>query len=209
MLDIQLSANFDNWKHFWIRRNHPRFKQVAQQIFARDHYTCQYCGFQAEHVNFEVINLDDNYQNNSRGNLATACPLCAQCFFIESIGTGSFGGGSVVYLPEMTQVQLNALCNESFVAIQRKAPEAVVAENILRDFKFRTSDVEKIFGDGMSDPAKFGTLILTAKLAQDQLAKILVPLRLLPMRTRFTEFAEAVVRAASESESDESFTETT
>ena len=197
MLDIQLSANFDNWKHFWVRREHPRFKQIAQQIFARDRYSCQYCGFQAEHVNFEVVNLDYNYQNNSRGNLVTACPLCAQCFFIESIGTGSFGGGSLVYLPEMSQVQLNALCNESFVAIQSKAPQGVVAENVLRDFKFRAPDVEKIFGVGMSDPAKFGTLMLTANLAKEQLKKILTPLRLLPMRTRFIEFAEAVVKASS------------
>jgi intracellular multiplication protein IcmJ len=198
MLDIQLSANFENWKLYWLRRNHPRFKEIAQKVFLRDHYTCQYCGFHVDHVDFEVVNFDNNYQNNKAPNLVTACPICAQCFFLESIGTGSFGGGVLVYLPEMSQVQLNALANHSFVVMQRKAKESIVAESILRDFRFRASDVEKIFGDGMSDPAKFGTLMLTAQLSHDKLHHILSPLRLLPLKARFTEFTEAAAKAMGE-----------
>ena len=195
MFDIQLSANFENWKLYWLRRNHPRFKEIAQKVFLRDHYTCQYCGFHVDHVNFDVVNADNNYQNNKASNLVTACPLCAQCFFLESIGTGSFGGGAMIYLPEITQAQLNAIANQSFIMIQRKEKTSTVAENILRDFRFRSSDVEKIFGDGMSDPAKFGTLMLTAQLPPDKLKRILAPLRLLPLKNRFTEFTDMAVKA--------------
>lgn len=203
MLDIQLSANFENWKLYWLRRNHPRFKEIAQKIFLRDLYTCQYCGFHVEHLNFEVVNRDNNYQNNKASNLVTACPLCAQCFFLESIGTGSFGGGVLIYLSEVSQAELNALANQCFIASQRKAKEATVAESILRDFRFRSSEVEKIFGDGMSDPAKFGTLMLTAQLPADALRRILSPLRLLPLKTRFTEFTEAAAQAIIAAEQSE------
>lgn len=193
MYDLQLSASFENWKIFWLRRQHPRFKQIAEKIRARDQYTCQFCGFAAPNVDFDIINLDNNYQNNKAGNLVTTCPICAQCFFLESIGTGAFGGGVLIYLPEITQNQLNALCNEVFIAIQSKTAQANAAENILRDLKFRSVDVEKIFGDNMSDPAKFGTLMLTAQLEKTKLDKVLNPLRLLPVRTRFTAFTEKAV----------------
>jgi intracellular multiplication protein IcmJ len=149
-------------------------------------------------MNFEVVNLDNNYQNNKANNLTTACPLCAQCFFLESIGTGSFGGGVLINLPEMSQNQLNALCNEAFLAILRKNIDASTSENILRDLKFRATDVEKVFGEGMSDPQKFGTLMLTATLSQQQLSKILAPLRLLPLRNRFLNFTEAASKALAE-----------
>jgi intracellular multiplication protein IcmJ len=195
MFNLSLSASFENWKLFWLRRTHPRFQPIAQKVFERDQYTCQFCSIAAPLAKFEVINLDANYQNNKASNLVTACPLCAQCCFIESIGTGSFGGGVLINLPEISQNQLNALVNEAFLATHTKSAQAVSAENILRDFKFRSADVEKIFGDGMSDPAKFGMLMLTANLPKAQLNKILLPLRLLPIRTRFLEFTESVANS--------------
>lgn len=203
MFNLTLSASFENWKLFWLRRSHPRFQEIEKKIFARDQYTCQFCGFLAPQTRFDVINVDGNYQNNKFSNLVTACPLCAQCFFMESIGTGGFGGGVLIHLPEITQNQLNAIANEAFLSICIKSPQATASENVLRDFKFRSSDVEKIFGDGMSDPAKFGMLMLTANLSEEQLAKILLPLRLLPIRGRFTEFTEMAAKGLAENTTEE------
>ena len=195
MLEIKLNASFENWKQFWGRRRHPKFKQMALRVLERDHSTCQYCEFSAQGIAFEIVNQDNNYHNNSLSNLVTACPLCAQCFFLESIGTGSFGGGVLVYLPEINQNQLNALCLQAFMDINGKSSKQSIAENILRDFRFRSSDVEKVFGDNMSDPAKFGLLILTANLDAYARERILQPLRLLPVAPRFAEFTQAAVEA--------------
>jgi intracellular multiplication protein IcmJ len=201
---LELNASYENWKLYWLRRRHPRFQQLAQKIFQRDHFTCQFCDLHTQHAPLEVVNLDQNYHNNKPSNLATACPLCSQCFFLESIGTGSFGGGSVIYLPELTQNQLNALCHQLFQEIAKKSLHATAAESILRDFKFRTNEVDKIFGDNTSDPAKFGMLLLTANLDAEKRHRLVAPLRLLPLRSRFAQFTD--VLAQDETVSTESST---
>ncbi len=195
MYPISLNASFENWKLFWVRRRHPKFKALALKIWERDNYTCQFCEFHTPNVELEVINHDYNYSHNSIDNLLTACPLCAQCFFLESIGTGSFGGGVLIYLPEMSQNQLNALCMQAFLAIAGKSPQMATAENILRDFRFRSAEIEKTIGDNMSDPARFGLLLLSANLTEDDRDHMLSAVRLLPVASRFISFAQAVLLA--------------
>ena len=65
----------------------------------------------------ETINLNSNYADNKKDNLITACGLCAQCFFLEAIGKSDFGGGVLIYLPELRQSELNALCHAIFASI--------------------------------------------------------------------------------------------
>jgi intracellular multiplication protein IcmJ len=104
---IKLSAAPNAWRLFMLRKADPSFAAFGKKIFERDNYTCQFCGFRA--INYqEVINLDQNYNNNQPRNLVTACCFCAQCFFIESIGKQDYGGGTIIYLPKVTQNDLNA-----------------------------------------------------------------------------------------------------
>ncbi len=184
MRDLLLDANFENWKAFWGRRQDARFKAFAKKIFERDHNTCQYCAFEAK-AHLEIINLDGNYQNNKSANLLTACPFCAQCFFLESIGVGSFGGGSLIYLPEMSQSQLNALCHVLFAATEYHDNVSAQAESLLRDLKFRSIPIEKTFGEGMSEASKFGAILLNSQLTMEARDHILNAVRLLPQKTRF------------------------
>jgi len=37
--------------------------------------------------------------------------------FLESVGVGGYGGGALVYIPEIEQVELNVLCHVLFCAI--------------------------------------------------------------------------------------------
>src|SRR5687768_11951358 len=142
MHNLQLGTNFENWKIFWIRRHDPRFVAFAQKVFERDHFTCQYCAFKAN-KHLEVVNVDGDYRNNKSNNVLTACPFCAQCFFLESIGVGAFGGGTLIYLPEFSQAQLNALCHVFFQMIEKGDVLSSDAESILRDLKFRAMLLEK------------------------------------------------------------------
>ena len=57
---------------------------------------------------WEVINLDGNYRRNKPSNLATACPFCTQCFFLDAIGSSDLGGGRIIYFPELSQAELNS-----------------------------------------------------------------------------------------------------
>ena len=186
MRDIVLTATANNWRLFMLRRADEAFSTFQLKIQARDHYTCQFCGFQAKEY-LETINLNGNYLDNKRSNLATACGFCAQCFFLEAVGKSDFGGGALIYLPELTQGELNALCHVIFASILYRLKDAVHAKNIYRGLKLRTQIVEEKMGEGLSNPAQFGQMLIDASdgnkpVFLDTVAK---SFRLLPNMSRF------------------------
>lgn len=91
---IALSAKRGNWQRFASRKANPAFRKIAERVWARDDFTCQYCGFQSQKYQ-EVVNLDQNYSNNALDNLATSCQFCAQCFFLDSVGRDDRTGGEL------------------------------------------------------------------------------------------------------------------
>jgi intracellular multiplication protein IcmJ len=183
--DLNLNATSGAWRIYSARKVDERFKSYEKKVFQRDRHACQFCGFQA-HLFQEVVNLDNNYANNKLPNLVTACCFCAQCLFIESVGVGGYGGGTLIYLPELTQTELNSLCHVLFCAITNDTGYKVSAQNIYRNFKFRSTLVEEKFGEGTSDPAIFGQLMIDAGVTQEDIKKQLFQnIRLLPSRAKF------------------------
>jgi len=189
-LNIQLAATESNWRLFMTRNGDPGFKTFAERVFKRDRYTCQYCGFQALQFQ-EIINRDGNYRHNRLENLVTACVFCAQCFFLEAVGKSDFGGGVLIYLPEVSQNELNALCHVLFtVMASGNTTDDVNAKNTYRSLRLRSQVVEQELGEGLSSPALYGHLLIDAqidpthkKLANRELS---TKLRLLPDIARFT-----------------------
>ncbi|MCX7125754.1 MAG: type IVB secretion system protein IcmJDotN [Gammaproteobacteria bacterium] len=185
--DIELAATANNWRLFMLRRADPAFLTFQLKIHLRDQYTCQFCGFQAkEHL--ETINLNSNYLDNKRANLATACGLCAQCFFLEAVGKSDFGGGVLIYLPEMSQVELNALCHVIFESMVYRLSNVRHATNVYRSFKLRAQLIEEKVGEGLSNPAQFGQMLIDASTEKksailDTMGK---GFRLLPNMARFS-----------------------
>ena len=90
---LKLQVNLGAWRLYALRRTDSAFYPFRDKIMHRDNYTCQFCGFQAREYQ-DVINLDNNYKKNKSSNLSTACCFCAQCFFLESVGVGEYGGGA-------------------------------------------------------------------------------------------------------------------
>lgn len=186
--DIELSATANNWRLFMLRRADPAFLTFQKKIHARDQHQCQFCGFQAkEHL--ETINLNGNYLTNKPNNLVTACGLCAQCFFLEAVGRSDFGGGVLIYLPEMKQNELNALCHVIFCALTCHLKSALHAKNIYRSLKLRAQIIEEKVGEGLSNPAQFGQMLIEASeknkksMIQETMTKAF---RLLPNMARFS-----------------------
>jgi intracellular multiplication protein IcmJ len=184
-LPLELRASADSWRLFSARKVDANFASFEQKVFERDQYKCQFCGFQAQ-THQEVVNIDGNFRNNKMTNLATACVFCTQCFFLESIGLGGFGGGIIIYFPELTQNKINSICHVLFCAISNNSAYKTIAQNIYLNFKLRTSIVESKFGEGSTEPSSFGHLLIDSKhYGQEKLSQLMQGVRLLPSRAKF------------------------
>lgn len=182
---LHLTATAGSWRLYSARKADKRFAAFEKRVLERDNYTCQFCGFQARYYQ-DVVNRDGDFSNNRLDNMLTACCFCAQCFFVESVGVGGYGGGTLVYLPELTQPELNSLCHVLFCAITNDTGYKSSAQAIYRGFKIRAQAVEDKFGEGTSDPAILGQLMIDAdSLEAGQMSAIFQNMRLLPSRAKF------------------------
>lgn len=185
MYPLHLALRPGAWRIFAKRKADPAFLKFAEKIFKRDNYTCQFCGFQAQDYQ-EVVNVDGDYSNNKSANLVTACCFCAQCFFLESVSVGRYGGGTLVYLPEIEQTSLNSFCHVLFCAVANDTGYKNSAQSIYRTFKFRAQVVEEEFGEGCSNPSVFGELFIDVVGDNTALMEnMLKDIRLLPSRGGF------------------------
>jgi intracellular multiplication protein IcmJ len=185
MPELLLRAKAGVWRFYARRRADKHFSSYRDRVFERDNYTCQFCGFQAREYQ-EVINLDHNYRNNKLTNLVTVCCFCAQCFFLESVGIGDYGGGTLIYLPEISQANINSLCHVLFCAVTNDTGYKASAQSIYRSLKFRSQVIEQTFGEGASTPAVMGQLLIDTDVEEKSISKkLLKDVRLLPSRAKF------------------------
>jgi 5-methylcytosine-specific restriction endonuclease McrA len=59
-----------------VRRPHPRVKLTRREIFARDSYTCQYCGRQSGDLTLDHVVPRHRGGAHTWENLVTACKTC-------------------------------------------------------------------------------------------------------------------------------------
>jgi intracellular multiplication protein IcmJ len=195
---LTLVARPGNWQLFVRRKADPAFLKFCERVLIRDNYTCQFCGFQARQFQ-EVINLDRNFLNTKFSNMITACCFCTQCFFLEAVGRNDYGGGRVIYLPEISQSDLDGLCHVLFCAIANASGYRTDAQTIYRNLKFRSQIVEQELGEGMSNPRMLGQVLIESEEYVKKVdIQLLSNLRLLPSRTKFSVQIETWAEAALE-----------
>ena len=118
---------------------------------------------------------------------------------MESVGVGGYGGGTLIYLPELSQSELNSLCHVIFCAITNDTGYKSSAQTIYRSFKFRSQAVEEKFGEGTSDPAIFGHLLIdTGHVSDEYSNNMLKDVRLLPSMAKFRKQIEGWAASALE-----------
>lgn len=185
MHELQLAVNLTGWRIFVRRKEDKAFLPVAKRIYERDAYTCQYCGFQAKEYQ-EIVNLDGNYNHNKFSNMVTACCFCTQCLFLQAVGLDEMGGGQLIYLPEMSQNDLNSFCHVLFCALGNNTGYQESAQSIYRSLKFRSQLIENKFGSGTSNPSVIGQLLVEyQELEPKKELNILRDMRLLPSHAKF------------------------
>ena len=157
MSRLSLRLGEGAWNLYAKRQSDPKFQDFSKSIHKRDKNHCHFCGFSSS-MHMMVVNLDHDYSNNKMSNLVTACPFCQQCLFLEACGKLQPGGGTMIYLPEVSQEQLNALCHVLYASIVNGSQHARVADSYLQSLKLRASYVEKSFGKNMSSPSFMGQM---------------------------------------------------
>lgn len=190
LLPIRLTAKRGNWSRFKSRREHKSFQALEQKVFARDANRCRYCGFESDRYQV-VVNINNDYASGQsvEHNLATACVFCAQCMFLDAIGIENSWGGYLIYLPELSQADLNNFCRVLFASMLRNdAPYKGKLQTTYLSFQDRTSVINSVFGTNSSDPYSFGQAIIDCGLTEEQLRHpLMMNVRLLPERKFFTQ----------------------
>jgi intracellular multiplication protein IcmJ len=198
LLPLGLRAERGNWQRFMNRKANKAFAVVRDKVFARDNFTCRYCGFQIKEFQ-EVLNIDQNYDNNQLDNLVTACHFCAQCFFLDSVGLDGKSGGTIIYLPEISQADLNHFSRTLFCSMLRDSPYKGKLQAAYLSLMDRAKPVEEVFGPHTQNPIIFGQTIIDTGLTAAQLKHpIFSELKLLPTRKYYkteTEYWKSTVFA--------------
>ncbi|MGE4349418.1 MAG: type IVB secretion system protein IcmJDotN [Candidatus Berkiella sp.] len=192
LLPIRLNAMKGNWLSFQSRKRNPKFQLIKSTVLQRDHYTCRYCGFFSKEFH-DVVNIDHNYKNNHLSNLATACCFCSQCFFIDSIGLADGTGGTIIYLPEISQYSLNNICRVLFCSSDKDSAYRGKLKSVIMSFRDRSNEVLNCFGPHSDQPKVFGQAWIDAQLpniTQVQNHEILRHLKLMPAKEAFSKQIE-------------------
>lgn len=104
---LVLSAKKSVWRmHDHADESEKAFQQIRKTILEASNYACSFCTLQSSKFQ-EVHHADDDHKNNKPENLYCSCPLCHQVFHIGLAGMKE--GGDLVYLPELSQAEVNQL----------------------------------------------------------------------------------------------------
>lgn len=153
-------------------------KAMKEEALQRDGNTCRFCGFHALKYQRVIACADAGDPP-----YATVCTFCEQCLMPET--TGITGAGLLVWLPELTQVQLNHIVRAIYVARSLREDEggealANMATRALDMITSRRADAKRRLGS--DDPILLATIMqenLSPEEKQTALTK-LEGVRLLP-----------------------------
>lgn len=140
-MKLVLKSKSNNWERFAQRKANPKFQKIRADVLYRDQFTCQFCFYQSEAL--EVINIDNDYHNNTPNNLISACDLCAQCTLLDRYALDYAGQDRIIYLPELTQEQVNHLCRTLFCKSIGEGDSAYNAKMIIAKLQDRAAYLQE------------------------------------------------------------------
>ena len=149
----------------------PPTKAEAAALLKRDDFTCRFCGFRATQFQ-RLVPTKEGY--------VTACGFCEQVLSLERAGL--MGGGVLIWLPEITQVQLNHIARAIYVArADEGSAMADVATRALDALMLRRTDAKKRLGS--DDPLLLATIMHENlnDAERDAVAEKLGGIRLMPL----------------------------
>jgi intracellular multiplication protein IcmJ len=128
----------------------PSSKSKAEKILKHDDFTCRFCGFRSTQYQ-RIVPFE--------GEFVTVCSFCEQVLSLER--AGMMGSGVLIWLPEITQAELNHIARAIYVAqTEEDSAIAKAATRVLDALMARKIEAKKRLGS--EDP-----LLLSAVLHEN------------------------------------------
>lgn len=165
---------------------------LRSKVMARDDFSCVFCGFRAERFQeIRPLNIDGVARGSKADDWVTSCHMCDQCLSLERVGM--MGEGILVWLPEVSQAELNHIVRALYVARSTEGEPAETAKRCLEAIKGRRDEAKKRLGT--DDPMILATVFadhLTENEYQERMDR-LEGIRLLSMDRRLQRTASGEV----------------
>ncbi|MDF2529265.1 MAG: IcmJ protein [Gammaproteobacteria bacterium] len=154
-MKLLLQGKTNNWERFKQRKQSQTFRKIRADILQRDKSSCRFCGYKTALL--EVVNADNDYTNNKKSNLICACTLCAKCTLLDSYNLEYSGNDKIIYLPEISQEQLNLLCRVLFCQASGGDSSEIAynAKMVLAQLQDRANWLDQKTGCQLSQPALY------------------------------------------------------
>ena len=88
-------------------------KAQNEKILSRDAFTCRCCGFESKKYQ-RVLPMSDIVPSAKAGDFATVCTFCELTSALDRAGLAA--SGFLIWLPELTQAELNNIVRALYVA---------------------------------------------------------------------------------------------
>jgi intracellular multiplication protein IcmJ len=128
----------------------PLDKKRAEKTLKRDDFTCRFCGFRAQQFQRIIP-----YEKADDPPFATACGFCEQCLMLDR--TGLSGSGILIWLPEISQIQLHHIMRAVYVARAAKGNLTAAATRTADALMARRAEAKKRLGS--DDPLLLATVM--------------------------------------------------
>lgn len=174
-----------NWERYASRLKLKNYDNIKDIIVKMYESRCAYCGYQTQQL--ELVNKDFDYQNNAKLNIVPVCRCCAPCVLLDGFGRDNHFKGRIVYLPELTQVQLNHFVRALYAAAQKNPSAASRLKEVLVSFEERREYVAQIFGKSSYEPELFAQGLMDIFIDEQRLKHpALKSVRFLPDQELFS-----------------------
>ncbi len=154
-------------------------KDQAEKALRRDGFACRCCGFTSKKFQRVIFH---EAAPESEGPV-TVCTFCEMCFAIDR--TGLTGAGLLIWLPELSQAELNHVARALHVAQASDGPLAKPSARTLEVLMARRLDAKKRLGT--DDPLLLATALLEELDEKAYAARVakMEGIRLLPLNRYF------------------------
>jgi hypothetical protein len=128
-------------------------KSETEKTLHRDGFTCRCCGFTSKR--FQRVVADPVSVQDDKA-FATVCTFCEMALALDRAGPTS--GALLIWLPELTQAELNHTLRALYVAKVSKTPLAAAATRTLEVLTARRAEAKKRLGT--DDPLILATALI-------------------------------------------------